>query len=117
MISEAEVATGLTNIRKLVADWDPHPTFFEIATALALKHFADAKIDIVILETGLGGRLDATNAIQSNVALITPIALDHEEWLGDSFEKIARGKGGIIKERKTVLSASPPIEAKRGVKL
>ena len=102
MISEKEVAAGLTNIRKLIADWDPHPTFFETTTALALKHFADAKIDIVILETGLGGRLDATNAIQSNVAVITPIALDHQEWLGDSLSKIAGEKAGIIKAKMPV---------------
>jgi dihydrofolate synthase/folylpolyglutamate synthase len=115
MISEKEVASGLMKIRKLVADWEPHPTFFEIATALALKHFADAKlahrslgeggIDIAILETGLGGRLDATNAVQSNVAVITPIALDHQEWLGDSLEKIAGEKAGIIKARTPVVSA------------
>ncbi|MDP9186601.1 MAG: bifunctional folylpolyglutamate synthase/dihydrofolate synthase, partial [Verrucomicrobiota bacterium] len=105
MISEHEVASGLTRIRMLVADWEPHPTFFEITTALALKHFADANIDIVILETGLGGRLDATNAVQSNVAVITPIALDHEKWLGDSLEKIAGEKAGIIKPRTTVVSA------------
>src|SRR5207247_955769 len=67
MISESAVASGLNVIRDLVADWDSHPTFFEITTALALKYFAEAKIDIIILETGLGGRLDATNAVQSTV--------------------------------------------------
>ena len=106
MISESEVAEGLTSLRALVADWNPHPTFFEITTALALKHFADAKINVVILETGLGGRLDATNAVQSNVAVITPIALDHEKWLGDSMEKIAAEKAGIIKAHTPVVSAS-----------
>ncbi|MEY2602213.1 MAG: dihydrofolate synthase / folylpolyglutamate synthase, partial [Verrucomicrobiota bacterium] len=111
MISENEVAGGLSNIRKLVADWEPHPTFFEIATALALKHFAEAKIDIVILETGLGGRLDATNAVQSNAAVITPIALDHQEWLGDSLAKIASEKAGIIKPRTPVVSAPQLPEA------
>jgi len=113
MISENEVAAGLTNIRKLVADWEPHPTFFEITTALALKHFADAKIDIVVLETGLGGRLDATNAVPSNVAVITTIALDHQAWLGDSLEKIAGEKAGIIKARTPVVSAPqlPEVEA------
>jgi len=81
MISENEVAAGLTNIRKLVADWEPHPTFFEIATVLSLKHFTEAKIDVVILETGLGGRLDATNAVQSNVAVITPGEdCERENW-------------------------------------
>src|SRR2546423_13741034 len=116
MISEAEVATGLTNIRKLVADWDPHPTFFEIAAALALKHFSDAKIDIVVLETGLGGRLDATNAVQSNVAVITPIALDHQQWLGDSLEKIAGEKAGIIKARTPVVSAPQLPEAEKVIR-
>jgi dihydrofolate synthase/folylpolyglutamate synthase len=116
MISENEVASGLTKIRKLVADWEPHPTFFEIATALALKHFAEAKIDIVVLETGLGGRLDATNAVQSNVAVITPIALDHEKWLGDSLEKIASEKGGIIKAQTPVVSAPQLPEAEKVIR-
>jgi len=116
MISENEVAVGLTNIRKLVADWEPHPTFFEIATALALKHFTEAKIDFVILETGLGGRLDATNAVQSNVAVITPIALDHEKWLGDSLEKIANEKAGIIKAQTPVVSAPQLPEADKVIR-
>ena len=116
MISENEVAAGLTNIRKLVADWEPHPTFFEIATALALKHFTEAKIDVVILETGLGGRLDATNAVQSNVAVITPIALDHEQWLGDSLEKIANEKAGIIKAQTPVVSGPQLPEAERVIR-
>jgi dihydrofolate synthase/folylpolyglutamate synthase len=116
MISEKEVAAGLINIRKLVADWEPHPTFFEIAAALALKHFAEAKIDIIILETGLGGRLDATNAVQSDVAVITPIALDHQEWLGDSLEKIAGEKAGIIKARTPVVSAPQPPEAEKVIR-
>ncbi|HEY6071726.1 MAG TPA: folylpolyglutamate synthase/dihydrofolate synthase family protein, partial [Chthoniobacterales bacterium] len=142
MISENEVAEGLTEIRGLVRDWDPHPTFFEVTTALALKHFANSKIEngaggsratwtgkpervgepggepiILVLETGLGGRLDATNAVQSNVAVITPIALDHEKWLGDSLEKIAGEKAGIIKDRRPVISARQPPEADRVISL
>ena len=105
MISEDAVASGLTNIRNLVADWQPHPTFFEVATALALKYFFEAKIDIVILETGLGGRLDATNAVPSTVAVITPIDLDHQKWLGESLERIASEKAGIIKSGVPVISA------------
>jgi dihydrofolate synthase / folylpolyglutamate synthase len=105
MISENAVASGLTSIRNLTADWDPQPTFFEITTGLALKYFADARLDAVILETGLGGRLDATNAVQSNVSVITSIALDHQEWLGDSLEKIAAEKAGIIKTKVPVVSA------------
>ena len=117
MISESEVAEGLTEIRNLVRDWDPHPTFFEVTTALALKHFANSKIEILTLETGLGGRLDATNAVQSTVAVITSIALDHEKWLGDSLEKIAGEKAGIIKGRRPVISARQPPEADRVISL
>jgi dihydrofolate synthase / folylpolyglutamate synthase len=116
MISENAVANGLTNIRDLVRDWDPHPTFFEITTALALKHFADAMIDIVVLETGLGGRMDATNAIQSSVSVITPIDLDHQEWLGNSLEKIAAEKAGIIKPNVPVVSAPQRPEAAKVIR-
>jgi dihydrofolate synthase / folylpolyglutamate synthase len=105
MISEEAVANGLTTIRDLVRDWDPHPTFFEIATALALKHFSNAKIDVAILETGLGGRLDATNAVQSNVSVMTPVDFDHQQWLGQSLREIATEKAGIIKPKTPVVSA------------
>ncbi|HYY13777.1 MAG TPA: Mur ligase family protein, partial [Chthoniobacterales bacterium] len=97
MVPEEGVADGLTNIRDLVSTWDPHPTFFEVTTALALKYFAGRNVDICILETGLGGRLDATNAVQADVAVITPIDLDHQKWLGDSLRQIATEKAGIIK--------------------
>src|SRR5213076_2781521 len=92
MISENEVTGGLTTIRNLVADWDPHPTFFEVTTALALKCFSEANIDVMILETGIGGRLDATNAIQSDVSVITQIDFDHKEWLGNTLAEIATEK-------------------------
>jgi dihydrofolate synthase / folylpolyglutamate synthase len=104
-ISEEAAANGLTSIRNLTSDWDPQPTFFEITTGLALNYFADARLDVAILETGLGGRLDATNAVQSNVSVITSIDLDHEKWLGDSLEKIAAEKAGIIKPKVPVVSA------------
>jgi dihydrofolate synthase / folylpolyglutamate synthase len=105
MIAHEAVASGLMSIRKLIADWQPHPTFFEVATALALKYFSEENIDVLILETGLGGRLDATNAIQSNVSVITSIALDHQKWLGESLEQIASEKAGIIKPQVPVVSA------------
>jgi dihydrofolate synthase/folylpolyglutamate synthase len=111
MISEDAVANGLTIIRNLVANWDPHPTFFEVVAALALKHFSDTKVEIIILETGLGGRLDATNAIQSNVSVITPIDFDHEQWLGKTISEIAAEKAGIIKPGVPVVSASQRAEA------
>jgi dihydrofolate synthase/folylpolyglutamate synthase len=116
MISKDAVADGLTMIRDLIADWDPHPTFFEVTTALALKHFADAKIDIAILETGLGGRLDATNAVQSDVSVITPIALDHEKWLGHTLNEIAGEKAGIIKPGVPVVSAPQQAQAEEVIR-
>jgi dihydrofolate synthase/folylpolyglutamate synthase len=113
MISEDAVADGLTMIRDLIAEWDPHPTFFEVTTALALKHFDDANIDTAILETGLGGRLDATNAVQSDVSVITTIDLDHEKWLGHTLAEIAAEKAGIIKARVPVVSASQQPQAEK----
>ena len=111
MISQNAVANGLMALRDLVRDWDPHPTFFEITTALGLKYFSSAKIEIAILETGLGGWLDATNAVQSNVSIITAIELDHQQWLGDTIEKIATQKAGIIKPKIPVVSATQRAEA------
>jgi dihydrofolate synthase/folylpolyglutamate synthase len=116
MISEDAVAHGLTSIRNLVANWDPHPTFFEVVTALALKHFSDTKVEIVILETGLGGRLDATNAIQSNVSVITPIDFDHEMWLGKTISEIAAEKAGIIKLNIPVVCAPQRAEAEEVIR-
>jgi dihydrofolate synthase / folylpolyglutamate synthase len=110
-ISEDEVAGGLTEIRELIASWDPHPTFFEIATALALQHFQKTRCEILVLETGMGGRLDATNAVRSSVSVITPIDFDHEKWLGHSIGQIAKEKAGIIKPRIPIVSAPQRREA------
>lgn len=110
-ISEDKVARGLTEIRERIRDWDPHPTFFEIATALALQHFQKTDCKILVLETGMGGRLDATNAVQSSVSVITPIDFDHEKWLGHSIAEIAKEKAGIIKQRIPVISAPQRPEA------
>ena len=97
MISEDEVAAGLTEIRALVEQWDHAPTFFEIATALALAWFQQSGAEVVVLETGLGGRLDATNVVTPAVSVLTRIDLDHQLWLGDSLAAIAVEKAGIIK--------------------
>ena len=105
MIEEHEVARGLTTIRNAVVDWDPHPTFFEITTALALDHFKNWHCELIVLETGLGGRLDATNALTPVVSVITPIGYDHQKWLGTTLEEIAREKAGIIKPQVPVVAA------------
>jgi dihydrofolate synthase/folylpolyglutamate synthase len=116
MISEDAVANGLTAIRDLVVGWEPHPTFFEVTTALALEYFSEAKIDVAILETGIGGRLDATNAIQSDVSVITSIDFDHEQWLGNTLPEIASEKAGIMKARVPVVCAPQQPEAEKVIR-
>lgn len=74
-----------------------HPSFFELTTAMAFRYFADREVDIAVIEVGLGGRLDCTNIITPLVALITNISFDHVQFLGDTLEKIATEKAGIIK--------------------
>jgi dihydrofolate synthase/folylpolyglutamate synthase len=113
MISEEDVARGLTEIHDLIRDWDAHPTFFEITTALALRHFQNVQCEIIVLETGMGGRLDATNAITADLSVITPIDFDHQKWLGHSIAEIAAEKAGIIKPGVPVISAAQPAEAAR----
>lgn len=73
------------------------PSFFELTTALAFKYFSDCKVDIAIIEVGLGGRLDCTNIITPLLSIITNISFDHTQFLGDTLEKIAYEKAGIIK--------------------
>jgi dihydrofolate synthase / folylpolyglutamate synthase len=116
MIAEEKVAEGLTTIRKLISDWEPHPTFFEITTALGLIHFKECGCEVVALETGLGGRLDATNAIEPVVSVITPIGYDHQSWLGSSLEEIAGEKAGIIKAHIPVVSAAQEPAAEKVIR-
>lgn len=97
VISESAVAEGLTEIRDIVSDWEFHPTFFEISLGLAMQYFCGRKCEVIILETGMGGRLDATNAVPSDVSVITSISLDHQQWLGDTIREIAAEKAGILK--------------------
>ncbi|MDP4013722.1 MAG: Mur ligase family protein [Candidatus Nanopelagicales bacterium] len=88
-------------------------TFFEVLTCLAFSVFADAPVDVAILEVGLGGAWDATNVARADVAVVTPISLDHTDWLGESVELIAAEKAGIIKSgARVVISAQlPEVEA------
>ncbi len=100
MIAESEML-GLMNriyapVEKLSKD-DP-PTFFELMTALAFMHFADRKVDIGVIETGLGGRLDSTNVIQPQVVGITSLSIDHKLQLGDTLDSIAMEKAGVFKK-------------------
>ena len=81
-------------------------TEFEILTASAFKYFIDNNVEYIVLETGLGGRYDATNVCKNTLAIITSISLDHTDRLGNSFEKIAYEKAGIIKNNSTVITSS-----------
>ncbi len=87
------------------------PTLFEFATVMALKYFAEQKCDLVIWETGLGGRLDATNIVTPLASVITNIGFDHQQYLGDTLEKIAAEKAGIIKPEIPVITATEAPEA------
>lgn len=80
-----------------------HPSFFELTTALAFKYFADSKVDVAVIEVGLGGRLDCTNIISPVLSMITNIGLDHVALLGDSLSKIASEKAGVIKPQTPVV--------------
>ena len=96
----------------LVDSKQPHPiSFFEAITALGFVAFAEFPVDIAIIEAGMGGEWDATNVVQSQVSVITPIGLDHTEYLGETIEEIALTKSGIIKHESHVVLAAQPIEA------
>ena len=99
MISEKEMYRLLNRIHGPLEKMpkDDAPTFFEIMTALAFLHFADTKVDIGVIETGLGGRLDSTNVIDPKVVGITSISLDHQSQLGQTIDCIAKEKAGIFK--------------------
>src|SRR5271155_3277631 len=106
LISEADFALGMETVRRAIEGMEnPSATFFEITTALALWYFAREKVDWVVWETGLGGRLDATNIVQPEACIITNIGLDHQQYLGESLRDIAAEKAGIIKPGVPVISA------------
>ncbi|MDH5641532.1 MAG: Mur ligase family protein, partial [Nitrospira sp.] len=94
--SEERLAESVEAVRVAIPR-DITPTFFEVSTAVALRYFADAGVDIAVLEVGLGGRFDATNVVEPSACAITTIALDHQEYLGWTEEAIASEKAGIIK--------------------
>jgi len=94
----------------------PHaPSFFESLTALAFLYFAECKVEIAILEVGLGGRLDATNIVQPVLSILTDIALDHQEYLGETITEIAREKSGIMRSHGTVVTLPQHPEANRAI--
>jgi dihydrofolate synthase/folylpolyglutamate synthase len=110
LIPEREVVRLVEEMRALrdrLGD-SGHPTFFEVVTVMALRYFAEQRCDLVLWETGLGGRLDATNIVTPLASVITNIGFDHQQWLGDTLDKIAGEKAGIIKPGVPVLTAAEP---------
>ncbi|HXA44270.1 MAG TPA: folylpolyglutamate synthase/dihydrofolate synthase family protein [Candidatus Angelobacter sp.] len=105
-ISEDDIVRLVGEVR--LANRENEATLFEFTTVIALKFFAEQACDLVIWETGLGGRLDATNIVSPLASVITNIALDHQQWLGDTLDKIAAEKAGIIKPGIPVITAAEP---------
>ncbi|WP_408954934.1 bifunctional folylpolyglutamate synthase/dihydrofolate synthase [Natroniella sp. ANB-PHB2] len=101
-----EVTQKVKPLVSKVAQKLEKPSFFEVVTALAIDYFAQQELDLTILEVGLGGRLDATNVINSLISVVTNVSLDHTEFLGDTIKEIAFEKGGIIKEDQQVITAT-----------
>lgn len=138
-IAETEVAAIVDELRPVIAHLFPppstlhptpsvisHPTFFEVTTALAFMHFVRSRVDYAVVEVGMGGRFDATNVLNAQVAIITNIALEHEAYLGKTVAAIAAEKAGIIKSATQIVTAVDAPEAlpvisdacrKRGVAL
>jgi dihydrofolate synthase / folylpolyglutamate synthase len=102
-VTQAQFATAFSKVHETAVGMlaaggiDMHPTYFETVTAMAFVLFADAKLDTVVLEVGLGGRLDATNVVNPELCVITPIDYDHQIFLGDTIQQIAGEKAGILK--------------------
>src|SRR6266702_7070729 len=113
VIAADEVARAVSELQPLLETFprDAHPTFFEVVTVMALRYFAEQKCDLVVWETGLGGRLDATNIVTPLASVITNIQHDHQRWLGETLASIAAEKAGIIKPGVPVITATDAPEA------
>lgn len=107
-MAEADIIRLVSEMQSLMAHFtEPaHPTFFEVVTVMALRYFAEQRCDLVVWETGLGGRLDATNIVSPLASVITNVQFDHQQWLGESLAQIAGEKAGIIKPRTPVITAT-----------
>jgi dihydrofolate synthase / folylpolyglutamate synthase len=112
-IPDDDLIRGINEIRALISEHNLNPSFFEITTALAFLHFLKSEVDIVLLETGLGGRLDSTNIVTPLVSVLTSIDLDHQRILGNSLAEIAQEKAGIIKQGVPVVSAPQSAEVRK----
>ena len=113
LISETGVTRLVAEMQGLLKNFphEVHPTFFEVVTVMALRYFAEQQCDLVILETGMGGRLDSTNIVTPLASVITNVQFDHQQWLGDTIAKIAHEKAGIIKPGISVITGAEDPDA------
>ncbi len=112
-IPESTLTRLMDRVARVALDYgDALPTYFETLTAIAFLYFLDQRVDIAVIETGLGGRFDATNVVRPDVCAITSISMDHTVELGDSLASIAAEKAGVFKEGVPVVSAPQPEEVK-----
>ncbi|MFH1276576.1 MAG: folylpolyglutamate synthase/dihydrofolate synthase family protein [Candidatus Woesearchaeota archaeon] len=109
-ISDRQLVQLTKQIKQITERNNLKPTFFEFTTSLAFKYFAEQKVDIAVIETGMGGRLDATNILNPLISVITNISFDHQKYLGDTLDKIAQEKAAIIKENSLVLTGENDLE-------
>jgi dihydrofolate synthase/folylpolyglutamate synthase len=109
-IGEANCARLLTRVRAECEAMEQkefrHPTIFEVLTVLAFTWFAESRVDVAVVEVGMGGKLDATNIIDADVAVVTNVSLEHTAWLGNTVAKIANVKAGIVKRGATLITAA-----------
>ncbi len=110
-IERDAVVRHVEEIRRAADAANVSLTFFEIATLTALLEFRDARVDLAVVEAGLGGRLDATNVVQSVATVLTSVGRDHEAYLGDRIEGIAAEKVAVVREKGTLVSGPLPVEA------
>src|SRR5215475_13021130 len=112
-IPESEVVSLVMEMQSLLKHFsiEEHPTFFEVVTVMALRYFSRQQCDLVIWETGLGGRLDATNIVTPLASVITNVQYDHQKYLGETLASIAAEKAGIIKPRIPIITATDAPEA------
>ena len=111
-IDREQVLRLARKVRRVIQEQEP-PTFFEAVTAMALVYFAEADTDLDIIETGMGGRLDATNLVQPLITVITNVSLEHQAYLGTSLEAITREKAGVIKSGVPVVSGATQTKARQ----
>lgn len=115
MIPDADVDRLIERVRAIIEPWETKPTFFELVLAIAMMYFAEQEVELIVLETGMGGRLDATNAVPKDVAVICPIGLDHTQYLGHTLYEVAGEKAGIIAWHRPALTAPQEPEAMRAL--